>query len=242
VTEADIAFANGLDLEPGAIEIIGPNLSGSAPLVVLGEEAEQAGAAVAAPPEGFEEEEEEEAGAGEEHGDDPHLWMDAGNVLIYAGIIRDALAENDPEGKSSYDENYADYVSEVEGVNEYVVDKAGEIPEENRKLVTTHDAFGYFASAYGFSIVAFVVPEPGQEASPEDVANLTRAMQAEGVPAVFVEPQVESQGEILEQAAQEAGVQNCTLYSDSLDETVTSYIELMRFNADELARCLGASA
>jgi ABC-type Zn uptake system ZnuABC Zn-binding protein ZnuA len=241
VTKADIAFANGLDLEPGAVSVIEPNLSDSASLVVLGEEAEKAGAAVAVLPEGFEEE-EEEGGSGADHGDDPHLWMDPGNVVLYAGIIRDALVENDPDGKSSYDGNYESYISQVGEVDQYIADKIADIPRENRKLVTTHDAFGYFSSAYGLSIVAFVAPEPGQEASPEDIAKVTRALREQAVPAVFVEPQVHSEGEILRQAAEETAVQICTLYSDSLDDTVSTYLELMRFNADELARCLGAGA
>ena len=240
VAEADIAFANGLDLEPAAISVIEPNLGGSAPFVLLAPKAEEAGATVAKLPEGFAEEGGEGgAPAGEEQGDDPHMWMDPANAELYVGIIRDALTQADPEGKSSYDKNYDDYVSVIEDVKSYVLDKVDSIPETNRKLVTTHDAFGYFSRAYGLSIVAFVAPSPGQETSPADIAKLSRAMKDEGVPAVFVEPQIHSEGEILRQAGEDAGVQVCTLYSDSLDDKVSTYIELMRFNADELARCLG---
>ena len=240
VAEADIAFANGLDLEPAAINVIEPNLGGSAPFVPLAPKAEEAGATVAKLPEGFAEEGGEGgAPAGEELGDDPHMWMDPANAALYAGIIRDALTQADPKGKSSYDKNYDNYVSAIEDVKSYVLDKVDAIPETNRKLVTTHDAFGYFSRAYGLSIVAFVAPSPGQETSPADIAKLSRAMKDEGVPAVFVEPQIHSEGEILRQAGEDAGVQVCTLYSDSLDDKVTTYIELMRFNADELARCLG---
>jgi len=240
VAEADIAFANGLDLEPAAINVIEPNLGGSAPFVPLAPKAEEAGATVAKLPEGFAEEGGEGgAPAGEEQGDDPHMWMDPANAELYVGIIRDALTQADPEGKSSYDKNYDDYVSAIEDVKSYVLDKVDSIPETNRKLVTTHDAFGYFSRAYGLSIVAFVAPSPGQETSPADIAKLSRAMKDEGVPAVFVEPQIHSEGEILRQAGEDAGVQVCTLYSDSLDDKVSTYIELMRFNADELARCLG---
>jgi ABC-type Zn uptake system ZnuABC Zn-binding protein ZnuA len=240
VAEADIAFANGLDLEPAAISVIEPNLGGSAPFVLLAPKAEEAGATVAKLPEGFAEEGGEGgAPAGEEQGDDPHMWMDPANAELYVGIIRDALTQADPEGKSSYDKNYDDYVSAIEDVKSYVLDKVDSIPETNRKLVTTHDAFGYFSRAYGLSIVAFVAPSPGQETSPADIAKLSWAMKDEGVPAVFVEPQIHSEGEILRQAGEDAGVQVCTLYSDSLDDKVSTYIELMRFNADELARCLG---
>jgi ABC-type Zn uptake system ZnuABC Zn-binding protein ZnuA len=238
VAEADIVFANGLDLEPAAINVIEPNIDSSAPFVLLAEKAEAAGATVAQLPEGFEEEGGEEP-AGEEHGDDPHLWMDPTNTALYAGIIRDTFVQADPDGKSSYDENYESYIAAIENVISYVSDKVSEIPESNRKLVTTHDAFGYFASAYNLEVVAFVAASPGQEASPADIASLSSAMKDEGVPAVFVEPQIHSEGEILRQAGEDAGVEVCTLYSDSLDDRVTNYIELMQYNGDELARCLG---
>jgi ABC-type Zn uptake system ZnuABC Zn-binding protein ZnuA len=240
VAEADIAFANGLDLEPAAVNAIEPNLGGSAPFVLLAPKAEEAGATVAKLPEGFDEEGGEGgAPAGDERGDDPHMWMDPANAEVYAGIIRDALTEADQEGKSSYDTNYDAYVSAIEDVNSYVSDKVSEIPDVIRKLVTTHDAFGYFARAFDLSIVAFVAPSPGQESSPEDIANISKAMKNEGVPAVFIEPQIATESEILSQAGEDVGVLVCTLYSDSLDDEVSTYIELMRFNADELARCLG---
>lgn len=238
VADADIAFANGLDLEPAAINVIEPNLGRSAPFVLLGPKAEEAGASVARLPEGFEEEGEEGARPGEER-EDPHLWMDTANAELYAGIIRDALVEAGPDGKSIYDQNYDNYLSEIRDVYTYVAEKTTEIPETNRKLVTTHDAFGYFSRAFGLTIVAFVAPSPGQETSPEDIANLSKAMKDQGVPAVFVEPQIGTESEILRQAGDDAGVQVCELYSDSLDDRITTYIKLMRFNADELARCLG---
>jgi ABC-type Zn uptake system ZnuABC Zn-binding protein ZnuA len=105
--------------------------------------------------------------------------------------------------------------------------------------VTTHDAFGYFADAFGFEVTEFVAEAPGGDPSAEDIAKIVGVLEGQGVPAVFAEPQVQGEGEILEQAANDAGVEVCVLYSDSLDDHVTSYIELMRFDADELARCLG---
>jgi ABC-type Zn uptake system ZnuABC Zn-binding protein ZnuA len=238
VAEAKIAFANGLDLEPSAVKIIEPNLGGSGRLVVLGDKAKESGAAVAQLPEGFREE-GEEGTPGEGQADDPHLWMDPGNAKLYVAIIRDALAEADSAGKPFYDRNYASYISAINEAETTVRRQVSQIPETNRKLVTTHDAFGYFAGAFGLRIVAFVAPSPGREASPQDLAKLTEAMKAEAVPAVFVEPQIESEGNILRQAATDAGVEICTLYSDSLDDKVSSYIGMMRFNASELARCLG---
>ena len=238
VADADIAFANGLDLEPAAINVIEPNLGGPPHSCCLGRRPRRREPRLLSCPKGSRKR-GRKVPAQARSGEDPHLWMDPANAELYAGIIRDALVEADPDGKSIYDQNYDNYLSEIRDVYTYVAEKTTEIPETNRKLVTTHDAFGYFSRAFGLSIVAFVAPSPGQETSPEDIANLSKAMKDQGVPAVFVEPQIGTESEILRQAGDDAGVQVCELYSDSLDDRITTYIKLMRFNADELARCLG---
>lgn len=226
VTEADIAFANGFDLEPALIEIIEPNLPGGAALVLLGEEARNAGAATL-------------AGSEEDEPINPHLWMDPENARLYVATIRDSLSDIDPEGASDYADNYDRYSDEIEDAGSYVTEKVESIPEEVRKLVTTHNAFGYFADAFGLEVTEFVAESPSGDASPEDIAEIVAILEGQDVPAVFAEPQVHEEGEILEQAAADAGVEVCVLYSDSLDDEVTSYIAMMRFNANELARCLG---
>jgi ABC-type Zn uptake system ZnuABC Zn-binding protein ZnuA len=250
VAGADIAFANGLHLDEGAVDVLETNLPDGAPLVLLAESAVREGAVLregaghADEGEAEEEEsehEESEEGEGGEEGD-PHLWMDPANALLYASIIRDELAALDPEGASAYQENFESYANEIESAREYASAKVQEVPEDRRKLVTTHDAFGYFAGAFGLEVVAVVAPGPGQEASPRDIARIAGALESEGVPAVFVEPQVGEERRILEQAAADAGVAICTLYSDSLDDRVSNYVELLRFNADEVARCLGEGA
>jgi len=238
VTQADIAFANGLDLEPAAVDVIETNLSGNVDLIVVGEDVARAGADLVASQ--VEEGEEHEGEAPSEfEGINPHLWLSIENAKEYARVIRDALSETDVDAADAYDRNYEAFLTELDDVDGYVREKSNTIPGANRKLVTTHDAFSYFADYVGFEVLSFVAESPGQEPSPEDVANLARAIEREGVPAVFVEPQIGSEGEILQRAAEDAGVEVCTLYSDSLDDRVASYIELMRFNADELARCLG---
>ena len=219
VAEADIAFANGLDLEPAAIKLIEANLKDGAPFVKLTQNWEAAGTPII--------------------GDNPHLWLDVANARTYAEIIRYNLTQVDNDGAQAYESNYRRYVKQLDETDGYVRARAESIPAEQRKLVTTHDAFEYFGEAFGLKIVAVVVTSPGQEPSPEDVANLTRSIEDQDVPAVFREPQLDSEGRVLEQAAKDAGVQVCLLYSDSLDDRVTSYIGMMRFNADEIARCLG---
>ncbi len=230
ITEADLVFVNGFHLEPAALKVIQPNLSPGAPLIELAEEAGAAGVEIIG------------GGESQDGEGDPHLWLDIDNARTYAGIIRDSLAGADPEGAEAYEDNYQRYLDELADLNRYVLAKVSTVPAERRKLVTTHDAFGYLARYLGFQVAAFVVAGPGQEPSAADVADLAKAIKSEGVPAVFEEPQLGAAASVLERAAADAGVQVCTLYSDGLDDRVRTYVELMRFNADEMARCLGGDA
>jgi manganese/iron transport system substrate-binding protein len=222
VAAAGIAFGNGLGLEPGAEKIIEANLKGGAQYIKLGEKAKEHGVKVI--------------------DDNPHLWLDIENARLYAQIIRDALTAVDGAGAAAYQQNYDAYAKQLDAAASYARDKVASIPPNNRKLVTTHDAFPYLARFLGLDIVAFAEEGPGQESSPQDVADLTVALKDQGVPAVFTEPQIEGANKILESAASDAGVQVCTLYSDSLDGRVQTYLDLARFNAGELARCLGGSS
>jgi ABC-type Zn uptake system ZnuABC Zn-binding protein ZnuA len=87
--------------------------------------------------------------------------------------------------------------------------------------------------------VGAALPSPAGEASPRNLAHLLAAIRQEGIPAVFVEPQFNA--DLLESLADEAGVRLCTLYSDTLDDRVPTYVEMMRFNANELVRRLGGT-
>ncbi len=219
VATAGIALGNGLGLEPGADKIIEANLKSGAPYVKLAEKAKEQGVQVI--------------------DDNPHLWLDIGVAKTYAAAIRDSLVQIDPAGASAYGRNYDAYAATLAELSQYARQKAASIPAGNRKLVTTHDAFPYLARYLGLEIVAFAEEGPGQESGPGAIASLTRALEDQHVPAVFTEPQIGGANKVLEQAAQDAGVRVCTLYSDSLDAKVQSYADLIRFDVDELARCLG---
>ena len=171
--------------------------------------------------------------------DNPHLWLDVKNGMTYVERIRDALASIDPAGGDAYRANADRYLGELRTLDQEVTAAVESIPSENRKLVTFHDAYPYLAQGYGLQIVGFVVQSAGSEPSAQEVANLAKAIRDEKVPAVFKEPQFSAR--ILELAADDAGVEVCSLYSDALDDKVGTYVELMRFNADELARCLGGT-
>ena len=223
VTEADVVFANGLDLEPGALKVIEPNLPGGTPVLKLAEEAIDAGFP---------------AQEGEDGPTNPHLWLSVDAAREYARTIRNALTEVDPEGAVTYNDNYEAFLNRLDDLAEYVEGKLASLPTERRKLVTTHDAFAYMADYMGLEVVGVVAESPGQEPSASDVANLVRTIEELGVPAVFEEPQLGAEASVLERAAEDAGIEVCTLYSDALDDDVPTYIDLIRHNAEEVARCL----
>jgi ABC-type Zn uptake system ZnuABC Zn-binding protein ZnuA len=222
VTEADVVFVNGLGLEAAALKVIEPNLPSGVPMIKLAEEAAEAGFAV-------------QHLNGE---DNPHLWLSVDAARQYVRAIRDALAEADPEGAETYNANYESYLTRLDELDQYVRDKVSAIPPEKRKIVSTHDAFVYMAKYMGLEVVGVVAESPGQEASASDVAKLQEKIEEAGVAAVFEEPQLGAEASVLHQIAADLDVEVCTLYSGALDDQVPNYIDLMRFNADELARCL----
>lgn len=174
------------------------------------------------------------------HGEiDPHLWQDVNNAKAYAQLVRDHLKRRDPDGAKYYDERTAAYVGRLDELNTYVGQRLAEIPENSRQMITTHDAFGYLAKAYGLKVAGFVVPNPAQEPSAADIRRLTETIRGLDVRAVFLEPNLVPRASVLKQVATDQNVRICTLYGDSFDAKVTTYVDMMRHNADELLRCLG---
>ncbi|MDR2348163.1 MAG: anchored repeat ABC transporter, substrate-binding protein [Bifidobacteriaceae bacterium] len=173
------------------------------------------------------------------HGEiDPHLWQNVRNAMAYAQLIRDTLIGADPAHARQYAANTNAYLAELEATDSYVRDTLAQIPEPNRYLVTTHDAFGYLAHAYGLTVAGFVVPNPATEPSLADRRKLTETIRSLGVPAVFLEPNLAARSSTLTQVAGEQGIRVCPIYGDTFSNTVTSYIQMMRFNADSLRQCL----
>ena len=215
LNQAKLVVMNGLGLEAGLEKTIRENTSSSATLLELA-----AGLSTIQ--------------------DNPHLWLDVQIAMTYVERIRNALASIDPPGADFYQANAEPYVAQLQQLDLEVATTIQSIPSGQRKLVTFHDAYPYLARRYGLEIVGFVAASPGKEPSAQEVSNLANAIRDEKVPAVFKEPQFSAR--ILDLAANDAGVEVCVLYSDALDNNVKSYIDLMRFNAHELARCLGGTS
>ena len=174
------------------------------------------------------------------HGEiDPHLWHDVSNVIAYVQIIRDTLIERDPQNASQYARNAANYIDQLEAVDGYMRDRIASIPEPRRTLITTHDSFAYLANAYKMRVAGFVTPNPSVEPSMVERRRLSETIRNLHVPAVFLEPNLAQRASTLTEVAREEGVRVCPLLSDSFTPEVTTYIDLMRFNANSLVECLG---
>lgn len=173
------------------------------------------------------------------HGEiDPHLWQNVRNAMAYAELIRDTLIARDPAGAKRYRRNTDAYLARLDAVDAHVRRAIAAVPRARRYLVTTHDAFGYLAEAYGIEVAGFVTPNPAIEPSLADRRKLTETIRNLRVPAVFLEPGLAGRSSTLREVAGETGAQLCPIYSDTLDATVGTYEDMMRFNADSLRRCL----
>ncbi|MFF3957719.1 anchored repeat ABC transporter, substrate-binding protein [Streptomyces sp. NPDC001890] len=174
------------------------------------------------------------------HGEmDPHAWEDVANAEAYVRRIEAELIKADPEGRRAYERNAARYLKQLAALDDEVARKLARVPEANRKLITTHDAFGYLAHAYGMEVAGFVVPVPSREPSAAEIAELRATIRDKNVPAVFLEPNLAARADVLRRVAEDEGVGICTIYGDSFDDKIHDYVAMMRHNANELARCLG---
>lgn len=176
------------------------------------------------------------------HGEvDPHLWQSVANAQAYVRVIADALMAARPAARTTFERNRDRYLARLDRLDRYVRETTSSIPAADRVLVTTHDAFGYLADAYGFDVVGFVVPHPGQEPSAAQIKRLGDVIDRLTVPAVFVEPSLAARSRVLQRVASDRDVMVCTLYGDAFDDRIRTYIAMMRYNADELLRCLGTA-
>lgn len=179
-----------------------------------------------------------------DHGDlDPHAWQSVKNVIAYVANVKDGLCKADAAGCEAFTRNAAAYTAKLEALDAEIRGKLDAIAAEKRKVITSHDAFGYFASAYGVTFLAPTGISTESEASAKDVAALIDQIRKEGVSAVFVENISDTR--LIEQIARETGAKiGGTLYSDALSEAggpATTYIDLMRHNVGLMAGALAGS-
>ena len=172
---------------------------------------------------------------------DPHAWQSVVNAKIYIANIRNALVEVDPAGADDYRKNADAYLAELDALDAEVRAAIAKIPPARRKLISTHDAFGYFAKAYGFETIAPLGASTEAEPGARDIAGIITRIKASGIRAVF--PENISDERLIRRISAETGASiGGTLYTDSLTDekgNAPTYIALVRHNIRTLTRALG---
>ena len=170
----------------------------------------------------------------------PHFWMSAALGAKYVEKIRDGLIQVDAAGKDTYTNNAAGYIKQLLELNEALKQQAASITPAERKMVTNHDAFPYFAQEYGFTIIGNILGNPESAPSAGELATLVQAIKAQHVKAVFAESQFSPK--LTQTIADEAGVKIvANLYTDTLGDHasgVTTYIDMLRYDMQEVVEAL----
>jgi zinc/manganese transport system substrate-binding protein len=167
---------------------------------------------------------------------DPHAWQDPTNVVIYVRNIAAALSRLDPNGAATYKDNSEAYIKELQALDIWAQEQLSAVPAAKRKVITSHDAFGYFGARYQVSFLAPQGISTEAEPSAKEVAQLIRQIQREKIKAVFFENM--SSPKLLAQLGKDAGVTpGPALYVDALSKAggpADSYLTLMRYNVMQL--------
>ena len=176
-----------------------------------------------------------------EHGTDPHLWLDPNNVIVYVENIRDGLIQFDPEGAEVYQANASAYITQLEELDAWINGQIAEIPPPRRLLVTNHEAFGYFAERYGFTLVGTVIESFSSDASPsaQQMAALVDQINLYEAPAIFLD--AADNPSLAQQIAAETNVKVVTdLHLESLTDGAPAgtYIEMMKYNVTKIVEAI----
>ena len=231
VADAKVVFVNGLGFEGWLDRLVKASAS-TAPVIVASKGIE--------PIEGS-----GDHGAAHEHEHDhgrtdPHAWQSVPNAKIYVANIRDALAALDPAGKAVYETNANSYLGRLDTLDREVRDAIAGIPAERRRVITSHNAFGYFGAAYGINFTAPQGVSTESEASAKDVAAIITQIRRDKAAAVFLENVTDPR--LVRQIAAETGAKvGGVLYSDALTDQsgdAPTYIDLIRHNLKQLAAAL----
>jgi ABC-type Zn uptake system ZnuABC Zn-binding protein ZnuA len=219
LADARLIVSNGVGLDDFLDRLLTSGTAGQTPRLVLGE--------------GIPTLTED----GEEN---PHFWLDPSLVKqYYVPKITAKLSELDPRGKATFEANATMYAAQLDALDAELKAKVAEIPAANRKLVTFHDAFPYFARHYGFELVGVVLENVGQEPTAAELAALVDKVKAAHVKAVFSESQFSPR--LAETLASEAGISSVvtTLYNDALGPApADTYPGLMRWDVDQIVKAL----
>ena len=174
----------------------------------------------------------------------PHLWLNPVNAMKFANLIKDKLIEMDPNNTAHYTENAEKYIALLKQLDKGIKAAVQSVPPENRKLITYHDSWAYFAPRYNMTVIGAVQPSDFSEPSPLDIAKLIDQIKTEKVPAIFASEVFTNR--ITDQIAKEAGVDIVhTLRDDSLPGNLTdpnhTYVGMMLDNMEKMIIPLGGN-
>lgn len=231
LAQADLIFVNGLDLETPTEKLAQANKKAGAEIIELGPQT--------LTPEQY----VYDFSFPKEFGKpNPHLWLNPLYALRYAAIVRDALVRRDPTDADYFNGNYAAFQTRIQKLDEAIRTSIATIPEKNRKLLTYHDSFAYFAPRYGMTVIGAIQPSNFSEPSAKEVAGLITQIRQEGVPAIFGSEVFPSK--VLEQIGRESGAKYVdTLRDDELPgkrgDPHHSYVGLMVEDVATMTTALG---
>lgn len=171
---------------------------------------------------------------------DPHVWNSAANIIVWVSNIEKALSAADPEDAASFKANAEKYTRELRKLDAYAKAEIGKVPADRRKVLTSHDAFGYFTSEYGVKFMSPIGISTENEASAADVAKLIDQIKAEGVKVYFFENSNDPR--LIKQIAEATGAKpGGELYVESLSPATgpaTTYAKMFRYNVDQIVKAI----
>ncbi len=175
---------------------------------------------------------------------DPHAWMDASNGLIYIKNIKDAFIKIDPENQSTYEANYEAYKKKLEELDQFIMDQIKTIPQEQRILITSHDAFQYYGRRYGIQLEAILGTSTDADVQTSDIMRINKVIRKNKVPAVFIESTINPK--LLQQLARDNNIViGGQLYADSIgdiDSPAPSYYDMLKHNTITIVGALNRVA
>jgi ABC-type Zn uptake system ZnuABC Zn-binding protein ZnuA len=234
LSAADLVVVNGLALEGHTIELAEANLKSGARILELGPKTITRDQWVF------------DFSFPEENGDpNPHVWMNPLYALKYAELVRDTLAEMDAPNADYYRQNTERFRTRIEALDTAIMQTVATIPEQNRKLLTYHDSFAYFAPRYGFTVIGAIQPSDFAEPSPREVAELIDQIRGNQTPAIFGSEVFPST--VLEQIGRETGVR----YFDTLRDDdppgepgspENTYVGMLQYDVQQMVLALGGKS
>jgi ABC-type Zn uptake system ZnuABC Zn-binding protein ZnuA len=234
LADADLVFLNGLFLEEPTLELARANQKPGSMIVSLGDQTTS------------KDEWQFDFSFPEENGQpNPHLWPDPILALKYAEVVRDTMSERDPDNADYYSENYDKFAGRIADLDAAIVAIIATVPSGNRKLLTYHDSWAYFARRYGMTVIGAMRPSNFSEPSAREVADLIQQIKSEEIPAVFGSEVFDS--DVMETIAAESGAAYVDELSDddlpgAPGDPRHSYLGLVVNNLEIMVPALGGDA